>query len=217
MADKNNPQPTSTSQPKSTLIKKKDVDYTKIINIGRIQQPKEFVEQERNRLNQIYKTQIEQNKISPQQIEQLVQNTIVQRNVIEGVKVYLREFYELKSDDSEKNEIKEALKKQRGDTDDATLTNAADNVIYESLLMKLLGEEWKVSVSDQEVDQVLEERYKVTNEPIRDIKNDKNKYENIRLQILNNKVINEIGYRFHVTAEIDLTPGKRPESQEKPS
>jgi hypothetical protein len=74
-----------------------------------------------------------------------------------------------------------------------------------------------VSVSDQEVDQVLEERYKVTNEPIRDIKNDKNKYENIRLQILNNKVINEIGYRFHVTAEIDLTPGKRPESQEKPS
>jgi hypothetical protein len=141
MADKNNPQPTSTSQPKSTLIKKKDVDYTKIINIGRIQQPKEFVEQERNRLNQIYKTQIEQNKISPQQIEQLVQNTIVQRNVIEGVKVYLREFYELKSDDSEKNEIKEALKKQRGDTDDATLTNAADNVIYESLLMKLLGEE----------------------------------------------------------------------------
>jgi putative sterol carrier protein len=129
----------SESKEKSTITKKGEINYANPIMIGQLKANKNFFENEKKRFLEMYKTSIDAGKINEQQVDQIIHNTIVEKNILEGVKQYLRQYFTANIDDGEKQFVIEQIKAQVKDMPEDKLEHAAKNIIFEKLLFNYLG------------------------------------------------------------------------------
>jgi hypothetical protein len=125
----------------STITKKSEIVYTNIIKIGRLQAPRPFVEQETKRLNEAHKAELQSGKMNATHINQIVQNSVMQRNIIEATKEYLKNFIVIKFDESDVAKTIADLKVKQPQIPEASVKEIAERIIYENIIFSFLSKE----------------------------------------------------------------------------
>jgi hypothetical protein len=81
----------------------------------------------------------------------------------------------------------------------------ATGIVQSTLVWLHFAKLWGITVSDKEVDDYLDDFYRATNKSIREFKNDKDKYEHIRTDIVMKKTTAEINNRFVIKLNLTIT------------
>lgn len=208
MAKSENKTPKTVAVKDAVFKKIKDIDYRQTIRMPNIAMPKDLFEKEKQRYIQQNASLPSAQRIPEEKIPQMIQQAFMQRNVLEAIKTYIRPCFSFTPNPAEKEAVLAQIKANApANLDNSKLSAIADNMIFEKPLMEFFSNEWKITVSDEDVENFLLERYRKTNESIRDIKNDKEKCEQIKKQLVLQKTVAQIPNYFHVTMEVDLTPG----------
>ena len=193
---------------KSTAKRTKELEYNK-----------EFVVKQLNANPNVVKQQEEQlKKMNPnataEVIQRQVMNLVVRENVFNNVMQGIVEHYDFNLDKDEVTKFEEKMKSIYKDAKPEVLTKLTENMLKKTLVYEDLSSLWDIRTNDDETRQWLQNYYKATNNPIRDIMNDKEKFDNFRQMIQDEKVTNEILMRFR-NVKFDLPKKENKEEQPK--
>lgn len=193
---------------KSTAKRTKELEYNK-----------EFVVKQLNANPNVVKQQEEQlKKMNPnataEVIQRQVMNLVVRENVFNNVMQGIVEHYDFNLDKDEVTKFEEKMKNIYKDAKPEVLTKLTENMLKKTLVYEDLSSLWDIRTNDDETRQWLQNYYKATNNPIRDIMNDKEKFDNFRQMIQDEKVTNEILMRFR-NIKFDLPKKENKEEQPK--
>jgi hypothetical protein len=100
------------------------------------------------------------------------------------------------------------LETHGNELDEEKASNLSKFIIYDNLLWDFFQKEWNVSITDEEVDNILQDHYKNTNLSIREYKNDPEKFERMKNSLIYQKTINYAAHKFTVKLEKILTEKK---------
>ncbi|MDR2462118.1 MAG: hypothetical protein LBD05_02860, partial [Mycoplasmataceae bacterium] len=109
-------------------------------------------------------------------------------------------------DEEEKKQMKELLKVaifNNTDVEEEKINDAAEKFIKKNLIFKFLKNKWEVVVTDDTVKKSLEEYYEKTNEPIRNILNNKEEFEKVKNSIVEEQIIKKILATFKIKLDLE--------------
>ncbi|MDR3257897.1 MAG: hypothetical protein LBT17_03800 [Mycoplasmataceae bacterium] len=171
---------------KSTIKQLTPINTDKEIVITALRADRRMVEMHAKRLTELFKNETQQ------QINMKLQNIIARENVFNAIMEETVRNFETTFDEDELKTLKERLKTQFPQQNENNLTEIAKKVIIKTLIFRELGKQWNISVTDDEINASLEQYYKVSNQSIRDYKENKEKFEGIRNVIFEEKITNEL-------------------------
>ena len=205
---------------KSTIKKLNELDYGQEFEIKQLHADKDFIEFQRKKLKEIHPN------AKPEDIDRQIANIVARNNSIDLIIEGISKHFEFIINDEDlrafakrikNNVLNDVDQNMSNDTmknmvkNDEVLKNIATSTLKRSLLFKELAKLWDVRVSDEEAKASLDKYYAATNMPIRDILNDKTKFESVRDIMLNEKIGNELLHRFRVKFNLPQPP-KNPEN-----
>ena len=167
-----------------------------VVDDGRL--PKELLDMHKQRIDTIFANQSEEYRI--EQLNKVIMHDILFSKAMD----FLFRQYEFSIDQDDVNEYQKFL---LGNNPMPTEQSAIDSLkisatqqIVKDLIFNDIRERNNIIVTDEELEKVLLSYYQQTNQSIRNFKNDKESYENARMSILNEKIVNHILSSF----EFDL-------------
>lgn len=176
---------------KSKILNKKPIDKNHTIYVSDIDLPQETIERHRQRINTIFANQTEE-----------FRNEQLNKMIIHDVKFgramdYLVTNYEFEIDPEELNAqyniILEGFKKDpnfiQNEASEQFIKKQAERLIIQKLVFDDIKASENIDVNDEELEKILLDYYKETNQPIRNFKQDKVSYENARESIIFEKII----------------------------
>ena len=175
---------------KSRIIARRPYSPETIIIVDDGRLPKELLDMHKQRIDTIFAKQTEQYR--NEQLNKVIMHDILFSKAMD----FLSRQYEF---DIHPEDVEEYQKFILGNnpipTDQnvlASLKIAATQQIIKDLIFNDIKERNNITVTDEELEKVLLSYYQQTNQPIRNFKNDKNSYENARMSILSEKIVNHI-------------------------
>jgi len=203
------------SDKKSTIKKVNELDYSQEFEINQLHADRDFIEFQRKKLKEMHPN------AKPEDIDRQIANIVARNNsidlIIDGIAKHFN--FDIKEEDLKEfadriknNVLNDVNQNMSNDTmkkmvqNEETLKNIALSTLKRSLLYKELAKLWDIRVSDEEVKTSLDNYYAATNMPIRDILNDKAKFESVREIMLNEKIGNELLHRFRVKFNLPQPP-----------
>lgn len=187
---------------KTSVKMVKPFDYDKVYEINKLQAQKEIVEMRRQQLLKAMKD------AKPEQIEQQLTNSIIRDNAFSTIMTDIVNNFEFDIDPKQIEFVRNSIKKAQPNIPDKSLDIIVDHTIKRDLVFFHLSRKWDLTVSNKEVKDSLQAYYKATNEPIREMLNDKQKFESVRMTIFNEKIMNEILKRFKIKINPELIERK---------
>lgn len=187
MADTNKQ---NEGQSTSSIKKIKEPDFSKEVVIDRLVADRQAVEFHFNRM----KTEFG-DKLSDQEIQRRIHNMVVRDNIFNAAMHIIVPCYEIKIDEKDIDNIANAMTKGNPRLANAPfdyVKNMARRMMEKEILFAVLAKEWNITVDDTELRNALDQYYKETNHPIREILNDPKRMESIRKTILDQKIANAI-------------------------
>ena len=183
---------------KSKIIARRPYDPKTIIIVDDGRLPKELLDMHKQRIDTIFANQSEEYRI--EQLNKVIMHDILFSKAMD----FLFRQYEFSIDQDDVNEYQKLL---LGNNPMPTEQSAIDSLkisatqqIVKDLIFNDIRERNNIIVTDEELEKVLLSYYQQTNQSIRNFKNDKESYENARMSILNEKIVNHILSSF----EFDL-------------
>ena len=183
---------------KSKIIARRPYDPKTIIIVDDGRLPKELLDMHKQRIDAIFANQSEEYRI--EQLNKVIMHDILFSKAMD----FLFRQYEFSIDQDDVNEYQKFL---LGNNPMPTEQSAIDSLkisatqqIVKDLIFNDIRERNNIIVTDEELEKVLLSYYQQTNQSIRNFKNDKESYENARMSILNEKIVNHILSSF----EFDL-------------
>ena len=183
---------------KSKIIARRPYDPKTIIIVDDGRLPKELLDMHKQRIDTIFANQSEEYRI--EQLNKVIMHDILFSKTMD----FLFRQYEFSIDQDDVNEYQKLL---LGNNPMPTEQSAIDSLkisatqqIVKDLIFNDIRERNNIIVTDEELEKVLLSYYQQTNQSIRNFKNDKESYENARMSILNEKIVNHILSSF----EFDL-------------
>ena len=183
---------------KSKIIARRPYDPKTIIVVDDGRLPKELLDMHKQRIDTIFANQSEEYRI--EQLNKVIMHDILFSKAMD----FLFRQYEFSIDQDDINEYQKLL---LGNNPMPTEQSAIDSLkisatqqIVKDLIFNDIRERNNIIVTDEELEKVLLSYYQQTNQSIRNFKNDKESYENARMSILNEKIVNHILSSF----EFDL-------------
>lgn len=183
---------------KSKIIARRPYDPKTIIIVDDGRLPKELLDMHKQRIDAIFANQSEEYRI--EQLNKVIMHDILFSKAMD----FLFRQYEFSIDQDDVNEYQKLL---LGNNPIPTEQSAIDSLkisatqqIVKDLIFNDIRERNNIIVTDEELEKVLLSYYQQTNQSIRNFKNDKESYENARMSILNEKIVNHILSSF----EFDL-------------
>lgn len=183
---------------KSKIIARRPYDPKTIIIVDDGRLPKELLDMHKQRIDAIFANQSEEYRI--EQLNKVIMHDILFSKAMD----FLFRQYEFSIDQDDVNEYQKLL---LGNNPMPTEQSAIDSLkisatqqIVKDLIFNDIRERNNIIVTDEELEKVLLSYYQQTNQSIRNFKNDKESYENARMSILNEKIVNHILSSF----EFDL-------------
>lgn len=177
---------------KSVIVKKDKIDWDHKIIISDLYIDPEILESHKQRVNSIFKN------LPQEQRDQQVHNIVVRDNILNKAMDYLSSCYQIEFNNEDIEEIKnklltdENVKNKFKDQMD----EIAKKVIIKTLIYNDIQNEYNISVSDEELLQILNNYYKDTNLPIREFMDNKEKFQNAKNSLLDEKITHFIIDRF---------------------
>ena len=117
------------------------------------------------------------------QIDQI----ILKENAFNKIMQYLTSNFSFQIDATELDDFKKRFKAQFNETDETKLTELSKKLIMKGLVFEQIIAQNKLGVDDNQVKTYLDNYYKTTNQPINEYLNNKDKFEEIRNIILEEK------------------------------
>lgn len=179
---------------KSKIINKKSIDKKHVIVVDDVQIDPKTIEMHRQRIDTIFANQTEEYRL--EQLNKMIMHDILFSKAMD----YLFTHYEFDIDKEEldnhikfvigntKNIDHENIPKELNDSIEMT----AKKLIIQKLIFDDIQKENNISVSNDELEKILINYYKETNQPIRTFKQDPQRYEEARTSIINEKIISTI-------------------------
>jgi len=127
---------------------------------------------------------------------------LIEQSAIGTVLNEIADNFEIEYDEEQVKKIAEGMEKNNSSEEDKMFF--IKKTIKQNEILKYLGKEWGINVSDQEVDQMLDSYYEHTNKPVREIKNDKEKFESARNDIIMKNVLESFREKFSFQLQLDL-------------
>ena len=175
---------------KSKIIARRPYDPKTIIIVDDGRLPKELLDMHKQRIDAIFANQSEEYR--NEQLNKVIMHDILFSKAMD----FLFRQYEFSIDQDDVNEYQKLL---LGNNPMPTEQSAIDGLkisatqqIVKDLIFNDIRERNNIIVTDEELEKVLLSYYQQTNQSIRNFKNDKESYENARMSILNEKIVNHI-------------------------
>lgn len=174
----------------STIKKIKEPDFSKEVTIDRLIADKQAVDFHFGRMKKEFG-----DKLSDQEIHKRIHNMVVRDNIFNAAMHIIVPCYEIKIDSHDLQNVIDSFIKN-----DPRLAKApyeyvktmATRLMEKEMLFSVLAKEWNITVDDNEVRDSLDNYYKETNHPIRDILNSPERMEGVKKSILEQKIANAI-------------------------
>lgn len=184
MSAENN-QSNKVVEDKSTYKLKGEINFKKELEVNKIFADPNLIAQHRDRLSKGIKN------ITPQILDFEIVQVVIKDNLFSTAMNEIVQYFDFSIDNDYLNFIKDNLKKSLGgqNVPEDTLNMIADKIVKKGIVFKHLTKHWNVEVTDDEVKGMLDVYYQRTNESIRDVLQDKEKFESIRQAILEEKLI----------------------------
>ena len=203
---------------KSTIKKISEIDYSQEFELNRLQADKNFVEFQRKKIKEFMPNETAEN------IDKQIANIVARNNSVDMIVKGIYKHFDINIDnddikyfadriksnvlnDKSENISNETMKKMV--SDDKTLQNIATTSLKRNLLFNELAKIWDIRITDDDVKKSLDNYYQKTNLPIRDILNDKNKFDSVRQIMLNERIAIELLHRFKVNINLPKQSDKK--------
>ena len=186
---------------KSTIKKIKEPDFSKEIVITRLNATKEAVKWHYENLKKSFG-----GKLTEQEIWKRINALILRDNVFNEAMKILVSCCEIKIDQDELLKVTQFIKETN-----KNLTNPnpeyfeiiAKRMIERQLIFDMVEKEWNVTITDDEVKQNINEYYRRTNQPVRDILNNEKTMNQIKASLLIQKLTDAICKKLKWRADWD--------------
>lgn len=193
---------------KSTVSLIRDIDTSKELEITRLFADKNAVESHRQRLQNIFKNE------SQEQINTKINNLIARDNAFNAAMNEIAKCFQINLDQQEWDQSYNSLKEKYPTHNDDLLKNLSRHSIIKGLIFQQLANIWNIQVNDDEARESLENYYRMSNEPIREYLENKEKFQGVKTMLLHEKIVNEILKRFKI--RFNIQPPPQNQSQEIP-
>lgn len=206
---------------KSKIKRNSEIDYNQEFEITQLHADKAFIEYQKSKFKEIMPN------ASETEIEKQIANLVARNNSVNLIIDGIYKYFDITIDDDDvkafANRIKNnVLNDKQGNisndtmkkmvADDKTLQNIAVSTLKRNLLFNELATLWDIRITDEDVKKSLDNYYQKTNMPIRDILNDKNKFESVRQIMLNERISIELLRRFKVNFNFPKKPDDKKNS-----
>ncbi len=203
---------------KSTIKRNSELNYSQEFEISQLHADKSYVDFQRKKLKEIMPN------ASEADIDKRIANIIARNNSVDLIIDGIYKHFDINIDNDDVKAFADRIKNNvlndkngnlSNDTmkkmvqDDKTLQNIATSTLKRNLLFNELAALWDIRITDDDVKKSLDNYYQKTNTPIRDILNDKNKFESVRQIMLNERISIEILNRFKVNFNFPKQPDKK--------
>ena len=206
---------------KSKIKRNSEIDYNQEFEITQLHADKDFIEYQRSKFKEIMPN------ASDTEIEKQIANLVARNNSIDLIIDGIYKYFDITIVDDDVKAFADRIKNNvlndkqgniSNDTmkkmvaDDKTLQNIAVSTLKRNLLFNELATLWDIRITDEDVKKSLDNYYQKTNMPIRDILNDKNKFESVRQIMLNERIGIELLRRFKVNFNFPKKPDDKKNS-----
>ena len=181
---------------KSKLQKKSEIDYNKQFTIDQLLADPKMLQIHAERLKAVYKDATDD--FIRTQIDQI----ILKENAFNKIMQYLTSNFSFQIDATELDDFKKRFKAQFNETDETKLTELSKKLIMKGLVFEQIIAQNNLWVDDNQVKTYLDNYYKTTNQPINEYLNNKDKFEEIRNIILEEKTTQWLIQRFRVWIDL---------------
>ena len=175
---------------KSKISKKKPIDFDKLILIEELRADQNIVNQQRAKLSELYKN------VDPKVIEQQLINLVVRDNMLNTIIQYLSEQYTIKVEQQDLDSYFKKFKTALPNLSDEILEEISRKAIIRRLIYDDLSTQWALETSDNEAKTAIQNYYQQTNQPVRELLDDKQKFADIKTILTDEKISNELLKRF---------------------
>ena len=177
--------------PKGSTIKKiKEPDFSNEITITKLSASKEMIDWHFNKMKDTFGE-----KLTNEDIWKRIHSLVLRDNIFNESMKIIVPCYEIKIDPEQLKQIAEIVKKNNKDLEKAPqpyIDMVAQRMIEKQMVFACLAKEWKIEVKDEEAKTMLENYYKQTNQPIRDMLNNPKAMQGIKNTMLEQKIADEV-------------------------
>ena len=191
---------------KSTIKKIREIETDKQLEITRLFADKNALEAHRQKLQNMFKNETQE------QINIKINNLIARDNAFNAAMNEIVKCYEINVDQEEWDKAFANLKAKYPTHKEEFLKNLSKHSIIKTLIFQDLAKLWNISISDDDARESLENFYKLSNEPIRDYLENKEKFQGVKEMLLHEKIVNEILRKFKFNFNIQPPPAPTPEN-----
>ena len=186
---------------KSTARKIKEPDFSKEIVITKLNATNEAIKWHYENLKKSFG-----NKLTEQEIWKRINALILRDNVFNEAMKILVSCCEIKIDIDELKRVTQFIKETNKNLTNMNPQNfeiMARRMIERQLIFDMIEKAWNVTVTDEEVKENINDYYKRTNQPVRDILNNEKTMKQIKASLLIQKLIDEICKKLKWKADWD--------------
>ncbi|WP_052664065.1 MPN555 family protein chaperone [Mycoplasmoides alvi] len=201
--DKNKNNESKIVENKSTSELVTEINFSKEIRITRIFTDGNLISQHKERLRKGIKN------ISEQVLDFETVQMVIKDNLFSAAMEEIVSHFKFNIDSEYRNfieeNVKHSLMQPSGKEPEArVVTEISEKIIKKGLVFNYLEKLWKIEVSDQEIKDMLDIYYQKTNESIRDVLEDKERFEGIRKAILEEKLIIKTISAFPIRFDLQI-------------
>lgn len=166
---------------KSKIKSKKPIDWSRTIVITDVSIHPKVFEEHKKRVDTVFAN------LSEEMRNQQLNNIILRDNIFNKAMDFLVQDYEFEIDKEELDKFKNNLKSTLNQESDEILEEISEKLIKKILIFADIQKENNITISDDELIKILNNYYEQTNQPIRDFMEDKEKFENAKNSLLEEK------------------------------
>lgn len=187
---------------------KQEFNYDEKFTVTKLTANKDTVDKQREQLQKM------NSKLTPEQIERQITNIVVRENVFNAIMAHIVSYYEFNLDSAEIEKFAQRFQNVYKNANPDVAKKIAENMLKKAIIYKDLASLWDIRTTEEETKTFLQNYYKQTNNPIRDILNNKDQFDNFSQMIQDEKITNQILQRFR-NVTLDL-PRKEENKEQKP-
>ncbi len=189
---------------KSKITEFKQIDWAAKIIIEKLIVDKISLDVHRSRINKVFENHSNESK------EEYIMQIVIRDNILNLALSIIEKSFKFDINDEDIAKISERINKSISEKvvnpqplDKEAMKLNTIFFIKRVLIFDKLAKEYEISVSDQELKEILNQYYTDTNQPIRDIINDDENLKNAKRAFLDEKIIAFILEKYKGTTNLD--------------
>lgn len=175
---------------KSKIISSKEIPWKTVIKLNSLQIDPQILKMHQDRIGKVFANASDEIK------NQQVHNIVVRDNLFNKAMDIITSCYEFEINDEDIEKFETAIIQNFGDGKKSIAKNIAEKLVKKTLIFQDLEKKLNITMEDSEIKKILDEYYQATNQPIRGILEDEEKYKNAKATLLEEKMIATIIQKF---------------------